>query len=85
VLEAIYPAFGTGWDALDTPNDPEALTGEAIWLARLIVEQLPEEPEPKGLLSLMLYCATRREARRDSNGRFVQLDLQDPGFGIGLW
>lgn len=77
VLEAIYAAFGTGWDGLDTPNDPEALSGEAIWLARLIVEQLPKEPEPKGLLALMLYCTARREARRDADGRFVPLDQQD--------
>jgi RNA polymerase sigma-70 factor (ECF subfamily) len=77
VLEAIYAAFGTGWDGLDTANDPEALSGEAIWLARLIVEQLPEEPEPKGLLALMLYCGARREARRDADGRFVPLDQQD--------
>jgi RNA polymerase sigma-70 factor, ECF subfamily len=77
VLEAIYAAFGAGWDGLDTPNDPKALSGEAIWLARLIVEQLPEEPEPKGLLALLLYCAARRGARRDTDGRFVPLDKQD--------
>ena len=65
---------GTG---LDTPEDPEALTGEAIWLARLIVAALPEEPEPKGLLALMLYCAARRPARRDGEERFVPLDRQD--------
>ncbi|WP_439574807.1 RNA polymerase sigma factor [Phreatobacter sp.] len=77
VLDAIYSAFGAGWDGLDTANDPMALTGEAIWLARLIVAQLPGEPEPKGLLALMLYCAARRRARRDSQGRFVPLDRQD--------
>jgi RNA polymerase sigma-70 factor (ECF subfamily) len=53
------------------------LTGEAIWLARLVVEQLPDEPEPKGLLALMLYCSARRQARRDGDGRFVPLDRQD--------
>lgn len=73
VLDAIYAAFGTGWDGLDTAEDPTALTGEAIWLARLLVEQLPGEPEPMGLLALMLYCA----ARRDEAGRFVPLDRQD--------
>jgi RNA polymerase sigma-70 factor (ECF subfamily) len=81
VLDAIYTAFGEGWDGLDTADDPSALTGEAIWLARLIVEQLPEEPEPKGLLALMLYCASRRAARRDAEGRFVPLDRQD----MRLW
>ena len=81
VLDAIYAAFGQGWDSLDTPEAPDALTGEAIWLARLIVEQMPDEPEPKGLLALMLYCSARRRARRDANGQFVPLDRQD----AGLW
>lgn len=77
VLEAIYAAFGSGWDALDMTDDPDALTGEAIWLARLIVAQMPGEPEPMGLLALMLYCAARRPARRDADGHFVPLDRQD--------
>lgn len=77
VLDAIYAAFGAGWDGLDTGDEPQALTGEAIWLARLIVEAMPGEPEPKGLLALMLYCAARRPARRDAEGRFVPLDAQD--------
>lgn len=77
VLDAIYAAFGQGWDSLDTPETPEALTGEAIWLARLVAEKMPEEPEPKGLLALMLYCSARRRARRDANGHFVPLDRQD--------
>ncbi len=77
VLDAIYAAFGAGWDGLDVLDDPEALTGEAIWLARLLVAQLPDEPEPKGLLALMLHCAARRRARRDEHGRFVPLDQQD--------
>lgn len=77
VLDAIYAAFGRGWDSLDTPESPEAVTGEAIWLARLVAEQLPGEPEPKGLLALMLYSSARRRARRDPKGRFVPLDRQD--------
>jgi RNA polymerase sigma-70 factor (ECF subfamily) len=77
VLDAIYAAFGQGWDSLDTLETPEALTGEAIWLAGLVAEKMPEEPEPKGLLALMLYCSARRRARRDANGHFVPLDRQD--------
>jgi len=81
VLDAIYAAFGDGWDGLDHPDAPEALTGEAIWLARLLVALLPEEPEPKGLLALILYCTARRAARRDEARRFVPLDRQD----AALW
>ena len=77
VLDSIYAAFSHGWDSLDIPDAPEALTGEAIWLARLVVEQMPSEPEPKGLLALMLYCNARRKARRDVEGLFVPLDRQD--------
>jgi RNA polymerase sigma-70 factor (ECF subfamily) len=77
VLDAIYAAYGAGWDDLEATDDPAALTGEAIWLARLIVEQMPAEPEPKGLLALMLYCEARRAARRDDHGCFVPLDRQD--------
>jgi RNA polymerase sigma-70 factor (ECF subfamily) len=77
VLDAIYAAFGEGWEGLEAAEAPESLTGEAIWLARLIVSLMPEEPEPKGLLALMLYCTARRGARRDAEGRFVPLDRQD--------
>jgi RNA polymerase sigma-70 factor (ECF subfamily) len=73
VLDAIYVAFDTGWDAEDGTD----LTGEAVFLARLIVAQMPGEPEPQGLLALMLYCEARRAARRDTEGRFVPLDRQD--------
>jgi RNA polymerase sigma-70 factor (ECF subfamily) len=77
VLDAIYAAFGAGWDGLETTDDPDALTGESTWLARLLLALMPEEPEPKGLLALMLFCAARRGARRDAQGRFVPLDRQD--------
>ncbi len=77
VLDAIYAAFGQAWDGLEQGSGPNAMTGEAIWLARLVVSLMPDEPEPKGLLALMLYCDARRAARRDANGRFVPLDRQD--------
>jgi RNA polymerase sigma-70 factor, ECF subfamily len=73
VLDAIYAAFGTGWDSAGD----DGLVDEAIYLARLIVALLPQEPEPQGLLALMLYCDARRAARRDAEGRFVPLDRQD--------
>jgi RNA polymerase sigma-70 factor, ECF subfamily len=78
VLDAVYAAFGQGWDALDPPEAEGGLTGEAIWLARLLADLLPEEPEPRGLLALMLYCTARRDARRDATGGFVPLERQDP-------
>src|SRR5262249_26196848 len=53
----------------------------AIWLARLVVELLPDEPEAKGLLALLLHCEARRPARRGADGRFVPLSEQD----VRLW
>lgn len=77
VLDAIYAAFGQGWEGWENPDTPEALTGEAIWLARLLASHLPAEPEAKGLLALMLYCSSRSRARRTVGGDFVPLDQQD--------
>lgn len=78
VLEAIYAAFGAGWDAIaggDTAR--RDLADEATWLARLVVQALPDEPEPLGLLALLLYCQARRSTRRDAAGAYVPLDAQD--------
>ena len=71
VLDAIYAAFGTGWDEAGG-----GLADEAIWLARLVVQLAPDRPEPKSLLALMLYADSRRDARR-AGGAFVPLSQQD--------
>ncbi|ANP46869.1 RNA polymerase sigma factor [Candidatus Viadribacter manganicus] len=82
VLDAIYAAYGAGWsDPLGADPERRGLAEEAIWLARVLASQLREEPEPLGLLSLMLHLEARRPARRDRDGRFVPLDEQD----VGLW
>jgi RNA polymerase sigma-70 factor (ECF subfamily) len=78
VLDAIYAAFGQAWDAVPGGDDGAIdLTAEAIFLARLLVSLLPDDPEAKGLLALMLYCEARRDARRSPDGAFVPLDEQD--------
>lgn len=79
VLEAVYAAFGTGWE--DVTGDDTRLRGlreEALYLARTLVCLLPEEPEPKGLLALMSFADARRLARRSGAGAYVPLPLQDP-------
>src|ERR1700760_2788052 len=54
VLAAIYTAFSEGWsDAAGTDSSRRDLTGEAFFLARLVTEMLPCEPEAIGLLALM--------------------------------
>lgn len=79
VLAAIYAAYGTGWDALPGGEaGPRDLTAEAIFLGRVLVSLLPNQPEARGLLALMLYCEARAGARRDEHGAFVPLKRQDP-------
>jgi RNA polymerase sigma-70 factor (ECF subfamily) len=77
VLEAVYGAYTSGWET-PTHVSGSGLVSESIWLAQLLVDLLPDNPEAKGLLALILHCEARRDARRDDQGRFVPLDEQDP-------
>ena len=78
VLEAIYAAFGIGWDDMaGVDQRGRDLAEEAIWLARVLLHLMPLEAEVHGLLALMLHCEARRAARRGPDGRFVPLSEQD--------
>lgn len=78
VLEAIYAAFAEGWsDPAGTETLRRNLATEGIWLGRLVVTLMPEEPEALGLLALMLFAEARRTARRSAEGDFVPLAEQD--------
>jgi RNA polymerase sigma-70 factor, ECF subfamily len=81
-LEAIYAAFSHGW-AEAFSDDPRGrnLAEEGIWLGRVVMSLIPNEPEAMGLLALMLYAHARREARRDALGRYVPLSDQ----AVGQW
>jgi predicted RNA polymerase sigma factor len=82
VLEAIYAAFGEGWtDPGGTDLVRRDLREEALFLARLITELMPDEPEARGLLALMMHAEARRSARRNSKGQYVPLAEQD----TNLW
>ena len=72
VLAVLYLIFNQGYDE----EDRRALTVEAIRLARLLVRLMPQEPEPRGLLALMLLHESRRATRTD-DGAFVTLENQD--------
>jgi len=78
VLDAIYAAFTEGWtDPGGTDAARRDLTEEVLFLARLVTELQPREPEALGLLALMLHAEARRRARRDADGEYVPLAAQD--------
>jgi len=79
VLDAIYAAFTEGWtEPGGTDVARRELSGEALFLARVVTELLPEEPEALGLLALLLHAEARRGARRNGDGEYVPLTDQDP-------
>jgi len=77
LLEAVYGAYAIDWQ-LDGDSGPIAsLSADALHLALLLAELLPDEPEVLGLAALMCHSEARRPARTDEDGRFVPLDEQD--------
>ncbi|MEO6017217.1 MAG: DUF6596 domain-containing protein [Polaromonas sp.] len=80
VQDGIYAAYGAGWEDVEgADSGRHGLTAEAIAMGRILCEQMPHEPEPAGLLALMLFCESRADARRNSHGDYVPLDRQDTG------
>ncbi|MFG2140935.1 RNA polymerase sigma factor [Streptomyces sp. NPDC048650] len=78
VLAVVYLIFNEGY----TASSGEALVRDdlcrdAIRLGRLLAELMPDEPEPMGLLALMLLTASRRAARTGPDGSLVLLADQD--------
>ncbi len=82
VLEAIYAAYGLAWDgAHGADTSARERCDEALWLAQLLTQRMPAEPEVHGLFALLLFCESRRRARRDGRGDYVPLSAQD----TALW
>jgi RNA polymerase sigma-70 factor (ECF subfamily) len=77
ILSVIYLVFNEGYSASsgDAHLRPD-LSGEAIRLARLVLELLPD-PDVMGLLALMLLHESRRPARSTSEGDIILLEDQD--------
>ena len=71
VLAVVYLIFNEG------SGGRGDLAAEAIRLGRALAELVPDEPEPHGLLALMLLNDARRAARVDGSGAAVLLRDQD--------
>lgn len=76
VLEAVYGAYSIDWLSVPQGEAVESLSSEALHLAMVLVELLPDEPEVLGLAALMCLSEARRPARRGPDGSFVALDDQ---------
>jgi RNA polymerase sigma-70 factor, ECF subfamily len=78
VLGVLYLLFNEGYAASAGADlVRQNLTAEAIRLARLLAQLLPDEPEAAGLLALLLLHDARRAARINAAGELVPLEDQD--------
>ncbi len=82
VLAVIYLVFNEGYAATSGEHLARAeLSRQAIRLARVLAELMPDEPDVLGLLALLLLIEARRPARTRGDGALVPLHEQDRG----LW
>jgi len=84
VLAVLYVLFTEGNDAWAEPADDvagaearRALAADALRVARLVVRLLPDEPEARGLLALLLLQHARRRARLGPAPDAVPLTLEE--------
>jgi RNA polymerase sigma-70 factor (ECF subfamily) len=77
VLEAVYGAYAIDWQLAPRGAPIESLSAEALHLALVLAELLPDEPEVLGLAALVCLSEARGPARRTADGGFIPLDEQD--------
>src|SRR5258705_9920171 len=77
VLEAVYGAYAIDWQLTPRGAPIESLSAEALHLALVLADLLPEEPEVLGLAALVCLSEARLPARRTADGGFIPLDEQD--------
>ena len=69
VLEAVYGAYAIDWQLAPQGAPIESLSAEALHLALVLAELLPDEPEVLGLAALVCLSEARRPARRTRRRR----------------
>jgi RNA polymerase sigma-70 factor (ECF subfamily) len=78
VLAVIYLLFNEGYSATAGADlVRRSLCDEAVRLARVLAELMPDEPEALGLLALLLLHDARRAGRVGAGGELVPLDRQE--------
>jgi RNA polymerase sigma factor (sigma-70 family) len=78
VLTVLYLMFNEGYLSRGTEVAMRRdLADDAIWLARLVAQLMPDQPEVLGLVALMKLNAARSRARFDVSGEMVLLPDQD--------
>jgi predicted RNA polymerase sigma factor len=75
VLAAVYAAYVIEWSTGPGERD---LPPEALHLAEVLAELVPDDPEVRGLAALVELSLARRPARTGADGEFVPLAEQDP-------
>jgi RNA polymerase sigma-70 factor (ECF subfamily) len=84
VLAVLYVLFTEGYDAWAEPAeddagaaDRRALADDAVRVARLVARLLPDEPEARGLLALLLLQHARRRARVSAGAEALPRTLEE--------
>lgn len=77
VLEAVYGAYAVDWRVVSGTTVRDSLSAEALYLAELVAELLPDEPEALGLAALLCLSTSRAGARATVDGIPIALDEQD--------
>lgn len=78
VLASLYLIFNAG-HLPESMHEPihASLCDQAVALAMMLVELIPDDPEVHGLAALLLLIDARRPARHDDQGRYLSLEQQD--------
>jgi RNA polymerase sigma-70 factor (ECF subfamily) len=82
LLEAIYAAYALASEGAIVDRDPrDDLRSEALTLAEIVANALPDDAEALGFHALLSFCEARRPAQTDADGELVPLLEQAPS----LW